>query len=468
METIIKDVSGDGCRSAFLIMGEEPVLYDTGMAYGAAKTIENIKRELDGAPLMHVLLSHSHYDHVAGLPFLREEWPGLKSYGSAYAKKILEKPSARKTMRELSDAAAKGAGLPAAPEYDEDGLDVDVVVGDGDELVLGSHRILVYETPGHTRCALSYLVDRDLLFASETVGVFTDETYMPCYLVGYQMSVDSVRKLKKAPAKRIFITHGESCRKTRTFRPKNLGIFCRARELLGMRSQDKGRDHRNHKNHPHERGADGRPCWSGTTPAFRKRRQPDFAFLLNAAATLDVVRRECMERRNAAGGGNEPDCCGRQKLGHRKEREASRLDPRGSEAVSGRDHRKGHRHGQENHGEPSGRTAPLRTDEHRALTRNPDYRKKGAKVVHSVDETLELLKDVPTDDIFIIGGAEIYEQFLPYCDTAHVTWIDYAYEADTYFVNLEKDPGWELTAESDEQTYFNICYEFRRYERKQK
>ena len=102
------------------------------------------------------------------------------------------------------------------------------------------------------------------------------------------------------------------------------------------------------------------------------------------------------------------------------------------------------------------------------LSRNPDYRKKGAKVVHSVDEALELLKDVPTDDIFIIGGAEIYEQFLPYCDTAHVTWIDYAYEADTYFVNLEKDPGWELTAESDEQTYFNICYEFRRYERKQK
>lgn len=102
------------------------------------------------------------------------------------------------------------------------------------------------------------------------------------------------------------------------------------------------------------------------------------------------------------------------------------------------------------------------------LSRNPDYRKKGAKVVHSVDEALELLKDVPTDDIFIIGGAEIYEQFLPYCNMAHVTWIDYAYEADTYFVNLEKDSGWELTAESDEQTYFNICYEFRRYERKQK
>lgn len=286
METIIKDVSGDGCRSAFLIMGDEPVLYDTGMAYGAAKTIENIKRELDGAPLMHVLLSHSHYDHVAGLPFLREEWPGLKSYGSAYAKKILEKPSARKTMRELSDAAAKGAGLPAAPEYDEDGLDVDVVVGDGDELVLGSHRILVYETPGHTRCSLSYLVDRDLLFASETVGVFTDETYMPCYLVGYQMSVDSVRKLKNAPAKRIFITHRGILPETdlpavwdyleRELSATKDEIIEIMKTIPTKEAQMTAMLERYHSGVP-------------------EKSQPDFAFLLNAAATLDVVRRECME-----------------------------------------------------------------------------------------------------------------------------------------------------------------------------
>lgn len=37
---------------------------------------------------------------------------------------ILEKPSARETMRRLSDEAARGAGLPAAPNYDEDGLKV--------------------------------------------------------------------------------------------------------------------------------------------------------------------------------------------------------------------------------------------------------------------------------------------------------------------------------------------------------
>ena len=46
-----------------------------------------------------------------------------------------------------------------------------------------------------------------------------------------------------------------------------------------------------------------------------------------------------------------------------------------------------------------------------------------------------------------------------------MTWIDYEYDADTYFPNLDQDDQWTLEAESDEQTYFNLCYEFRMYKR---
>lgn len=100
------------------------------------------------------------------------------------------------------------------------------------------------------------------------------------------------------------------------------------------------------------------------------------------------------------------------------------------------------------------------------LTRDENYKKKDVVILHSMEETLEYLKQFKSEDIFIIGGEEIYRQFLPYCDTAHVTWIDYAYEADTHFPNLDADPEWHVTAESDEQTYFDLCYEFRKYERK--
>ncbi|MBQ9612332.1 MAG: dihydrofolate reductase [Lachnospiraceae bacterium] len=100
------------------------------------------------------------------------------------------------------------------------------------------------------------------------------------------------------------------------------------------------------------------------------------------------------------------------------------------------------------------------------VSANPDYKVKGALVVHSIPELLEELKQYDTDDVYIIGGASIYRQMLPYCNTVHVTKIDYAYEADVYFPNLDMDPEWEITAGSDEQTYFDIAYEFVRYDRK--
>lgn len=113
---------------------------------------------------------------------------------------------------------------------------------------------------------------------------------------------------------------------------------------------------------------------------------------------------------------------------------------------------------------PSGQ--PLRDRTNIVITRNETFERKGVIVLHSVEETLEYLKQFKKEDIFIIGGEEIYRQFLPYCDVAHVTWIDYAYQADTHFPNLDKDPEWHVTDESDEQTYFDLCYEFRKYERK--
>ncbi len=100
------------------------------------------------------------------------------------------------------------------------------------------------------------------------------------------------------------------------------------------------------------------------------------------------------------------------------------------------------------------------------LTKNPDYKVKGAIVCHSFLEVMEELGKYQENDCFIIGGQSMYEQFLPLCNIAHVTYIDYLYNADTHFPNLDQDSEWEMTRESDEQTYFNLCYTYRLYERK--
>ena len=108
---------------------------------------------------------------------------------------------------------------------------------------------------------------------------------------------------------------------------------------------------------------------------------------------------------------------------------------------------------------------PLAGRKNVVLTRDEAYKVKGCEIFHNLKDAMEFLKQFKSEDIYIIGGAEIYEAFLPYCDTAHITWIDYEYMADTWLPNLDKDPDWEVTADSDEQTYFDLCYEFRRYER---
>lgn len=100
------------------------------------------------------------------------------------------------------------------------------------------------------------------------------------------------------------------------------------------------------------------------------------------------------------------------------------------------------------------------------LTKNPDYKVKGAIVCHSLEQVMEELEKYEKNDCFIIGGQSMYEQFLPLCNIAHVTYIDYLYSADTHFPNLDKDSEWEMTRESDEQTYFNLCYTYRLYQRK--
>ena len=110
---------------------------------------------------------------------------------------------------------------------------------------------------------------------------------------------------------------------------------------------------------------------------------------------------------------------------------------------------------------------PLKNSTNIILTRNPNYQVKGAIICHSVEEVLEELKKYNSEDVYIIGGDSIYKEFLPYCDVAHVTRTDHVYDADAWFPNLEEDPAWVLTGESEEKTYFDLEFRFCRYERRE-
>ena len=84
----------------------------------------------------------------------------------------------------------------------------------------------------------------------------------------------------------------------------------------------------------------------------------------------------------------------------------------------------------------------------------------------TIESLREALKDYPDEDIYIIDNEKLYREFLPDLNVIHVTKIDYEYKADAFFDNLDKNPDFVITADSDEQYCFDIVYSFLRYERK--
>ncbi|MCR5295283.1 MAG: dihydrofolate reductase [Lachnospiraceae bacterium] len=112
-------------------------------------------------------------------------------------------------------------------------------------------------------------------------------------------------------------------------------------------------------------------------------------------------------------------------------------------------------------------SAPLERRRNIVLTRSAEAI-PGAECVRSVEEALLRVRGEDPENVFVIGGASVYKAFLPYIRKAYLTKIDYSYEADCHFPNLDEDPEWELESESDEMTCFDLCYTFTVYRRKER
>ena len=114
---------------------------------------------------------------------------------------------------------------------------------------------------------------------------------------------------------------------------------------------------------------------------------------------------------------------------------------------------------------PNGK--PLKNRVNIVITKDANFKADGAIVVNSIEEAVKEAEKYNDKEAYVIGGGRIYEQMLPYCDTAYVTYIDNSYSADTFIPNLDKlTDEWYIADESDECTYFDIEYYFRTYKRK--
>lgn len=91
--------------------------------------------------------------------------------------------------------------------------------------------------------------------------------------------------------------------------------------------------------------------------------------------------------------------------------------------------------------------APLKNRVNIVLTQDTDFSRESVIVCHTKEEVLAKAKEFP--EVFIIGGEMVYRLFLQDCDTAYITKVDADTQADKYIDDLDKDPQWYLTEESE-------------------
>ena len=107
---------------------------------------------------------------------------------------------------------------------------------------------------------------------------------------------------------------------------------------------------------------------------------------------------------------------------------------------------------------PNQKPLPKRTNI--VLSRNPDYAPEGVTVCHKPSEVLAEVKKYDTDDVFIIGGAEIYRMMIPFCKRAYITMVDSDAEADSFIPDFTNLIGWELVDATDviEENGHRFCF----------
>lgn len=205
----IYDVRYDAGDSAFLIDdGKTAVMYDSGFAFTGFLVANKIKEILGERELNYILLTHSHYDHALGSVYALKYWPNAKVLAGEYAAKVFLKGSAKTVMRELDKKHATKCGI---LEYEDliDNLKVDIAVKDNDIINCGDMEFTCLSLPGHTKCSFGfYLAKEKLLLSCETIGVFDGEnTVVPSYLVGTEMALNSIKRVKRLDIENILLPH---------------------------------------------------------------------------------------------------------------------------------------------------------------------------------------------------------------------------------------------------------------------
>jgi len=202
---------------AFLSMGEVGMLIEGGTGPTFPIIVEQI-RSLGISPerIKYIALTHTHADHIGGIPHFKRIWPHIQIIGSSTADKILQKKElfleyllADTAIAQLMKAKDEIDDLP--PALNDYHFELDKKLKEGEHIDLGKGVIWdVYETPGHSPCHISFFDKSEgTLVVGDATGFYVPEkdAFWPNYFVSLADYLNSIRKLASLSAKRAVLSH---------------------------------------------------------------------------------------------------------------------------------------------------------------------------------------------------------------------------------------------------------------------
>jgi glyoxylase-like metal-dependent hydrolase (beta-lactamase superfamily II) len=181
----------------YLLEGDDSsALISAGISY----IIPDILRQIatwkrSQRKIRHIIILHSHFDHIGIVPYLKRIQPDLNIYASERAWKILSNPKAASVMEDYTLKVCKRVrgntdDLAAIDwQWRQD------IFGDslrqGSRIELGGRHIEFHESPGHSSCSLTaYVPELKALFPSDAAAIpYRDE-----YVIAAGSSFDEYKK----------------------------------------------------------------------------------------------------------------------------------------------------------------------------------------------------------------------------------------------------------------------------------
>ncbi len=168
-------VAGNLLYPAWLVRGKKQnMMIDAGLNLLGPLYLHSLEKQLGSSQNLHYLLvTHSHYDHLGAMPYLKRKIPDLKLGGHPRIPELMKKSSVIKTMESFSERHRDMFNDTAGSEdVSLERVDFDLSLREGDTIDLGDLTCHVMETPGHTRDGLSYYFPEiNAIFPGEVIGV---------------------------------------------------------------------------------------------------------------------------------------------------------------------------------------------------------------------------------------------------------------------------------------------------------